>query len=311
MRKILSIDGGGIRGIIPAMLLAEIEQQTEKKISQMFDLIAGTSTGGILALGLCAPNAEGKPAYPAQQLVAFYETRGREIFDRSFWRGVSTVGGLADERYPAAPLEGILREYFGETTLGAALADVLISSYDLEAREPFFFKSWREETRGVPMRSAARATSAAPTYFEPFPLRIGDRQVTLVDGGVFLNNPAVSAYAEARRRWPDETDLLVVSMGTGQHTRPIHYAQVRDWGLVEWAVPLLHVVFDGVSSAVDYQLRQILDAKFFRFQTDLNRALDDMDNASRSNIEALKEEARQLLVEQAQDVNRLCALLSV
>ena len=71
------------------------------------------------------------------------------------------------------------------------------------------------------------------------------------------------------------------------------------------------MVFDGVSSAADYQLHQILDAKFFRFQTDLNRALDDMDNASRSNIEALKEEARQLLVEQAQDVNRLCALLSV
>lgn len=310
MHKILSIDGGGIRGIIPALLLAAIEGRTGEDISHLFDLIAGTSTGGILALGLCTPDAAGSPAYSAARLVEFYESRGREIFARSFWRGVSAAGGLSDERYPEGPLEGILSEYFGETTLEAALTDVLISSYDLESRQPFFFKSWRKETKAVPMRWAARATSAAPTYFEPLQLQVGEQLVTLVDGGVYLNNPAVSAYAEARRRFPDERDFLVVSMGTGQLTRPIHYAEAKDWGLVQWAVPLLNVVFDGVSAAVDYQLRQILGPMFYRFQTELDLALDDMDNASRSNIEALKGEAGQILAERQQDLEKLCTLLT-
>ncbi|MGH8059986.1 MAG: patatin-like phospholipase family protein [Candidatus Entotheonellia bacterium] len=311
MRKILSIDGGGIRGIIPAMLLAEIETITGKRIAHLFDLIAGTSTGGILTLGLCKPNAASLPEYAAAQLVELYEKRGREIFARSFWRGVSTVGGLTDEKYPHAPLEGILSEYFGETPLAAAITNALISSYDLESRQPFFFKSWRDEAKAVAMKWAARATSAAPTYFEPLQLQIGDKLLTLVDGGVYLNNPAVSAYAEARRLYPEEGDLRVVSLGTGQLTRPIHYDEAKGWGLTEWAIPLLSVVFDGVSAAADYQLGQILGARFFRFQTELDIASDDMDNASRANIEALKLEARQILEERHQELVDLCALLTV
>jgi patatin-like phospholipase/acyl hydrolase len=309
MKKILSIDGGGIRGIIPATILAEIEKRIHKPIATAFDLIAGTSTGGILSLGLCKDAGDGTPQYSPQDLLRLYSERGRDIFARSFWRGVSSVAGIADEKYSHKPLEEILEEYFANDLLGSALTNVLVSSYDIENRTPFFFKSWRNETRPVAMRHVARATSAAPTYFEPARVQVAGQTLALVDGGVFVNNPAMSAYAEARRLFPEETSFLILSLGTGELTRPIPYKEAKDWGLAQWALPILGVVFDGVSDAVDYQLTQILGSRYVRFQTRLDIASDDMDNASRANIEALKMEAQQLIGTRQSELAQVCALL--
>lgn len=165
--KVLSIDGGGIRGIIPAMILAKIEKETKKSIAENFDLIAGTSTGGILALGLSKKGDTGGPQYEAQDLVNIYEKRGSEIFDRSFWKGVSSVVGFADEKYSHEGIEKVLDEYFGTASLKDACTRTLISCYDISEREPLFLKSWKENNGSVKMKDAARATSAAPTYFEP------------------------------------------------------------------------------------------------------------------------------------------------
>lgn len=311
MKKLLSIDGGGIRGIIPAMILAEIEERTGQRIAQMFDLIAGTSTGGIIALTLTRDDGRGSPKYSAANLVELYQSRGLEIFSRSFWHGVSSVGGVMQQKYPAEPLEGILTEYLGDTLLEAALTKVLVSSYDIENRSPFFFKSWREETKYLMMRQAARATSAAPTYFVPALVMVEDKPTPLIDGGVFVNNPAMSAYSEAKRVFEGEDQFLMVSLGTGQLTRPITFEEARDWGLAQWALPILSLVFDGVSDAVDYQLRQILGEKqFFRFQVTLDTANDDMDDASPANLLALKQEAGRLKTSQEDDIARLCRLLT-
>ena len=112
----------------------------------------------------------------------------------------------------------------------------------------------------------ARATSAAPTYFEP--LAVGER--ALVDGGVFAVNPAMSAFAEVLRFHPDGGASPAVA-GTGERTRKRRFAEVKDWGLVEWARPILDVVFDGISDAVDYQLRHAMaDGRYWRFQTELS-----------------------------------------
>jgi len=111
MRNILSIDGGGIRGVIPAALLTHIEAKTGKRIAEMFDMIVGTSTGGILAAGLAVEGAKGKPKYTAQELLDLYVDQGRTIFTRSFWKGVTSSAGLLDEQYDEKPLERILKKY--------------------------------------------------------------------------------------------------------------------------------------------------------------------------------------------------------
>jgi len=310
MKKLLSIDGGGIRGIIPAMILAEIEHRTNRGAASMFDLMAGTSTGGIISLALSRDRGGGLPKYQASDLVDLYVNRGPDIFSRSFWQGVSSVAGLTEEKYPQEPLEEVLEDYFAETPLEAALTMVLVSSYEIETRSPFFFKSWRDEFKAVLMRHAARATSAAPTYFEPAQVWVAGQNLALIDGGVFVNNPAMSAYSEARRLFPDETDFIVVSLGTGQLTRRIPFDDAKAWGKVQWALPILSVVFDGVSDAVDYQLRQILGERFFRFQTTLDTANDDMDDASPANLAALKMEANRVIKAQRADLDQICQLLT-
>jgi predicted acylesterase/phospholipase RssA len=310
MKKLLSIDGGGIRGIIPATILAEIEQRTNRPAASMFDLMAGTSTGGIISLALSRDGGGGVPKYRAQDLVDMYVNRGTEIFARSFWQGVSSVAGLTEEKYCQCPLEEILKEYFDDVPLGQALTKVLVSSYEIEIRSPFFFKSWRDESKAVLMRDAARATSAAPTYFEPAQFQVAGQKLALIDGGVFVNNPAMSAYSEARRIFLEETAFLIVSLGTGQLTRPIPFEEAKDWGKVQWALPILNVVFDGVCDAVDYQLRQILGEHFFRFQTTLDTANDDMDDASPANLAALKCEACRILETQGAEIDQVCQLLT-
>lgn len=304
--NVLSIDGGGIRGLIPATVLATIEDRAQQPVSELFDLLAGTSTGGILACALTAPRAEGSgPRWTAAELVGLYRSEGPKIFSRSLGRRVRSVEGLLDEKYDDEELVRALSRYLGDAALGDARKPVLLTAYDLHGRETFFFKSWRPEFSAVPMAVAAQATSVAPTYFEP--LRLGD--TTLVDGGVFAGNPAMCAYAEAARLAPGEP-TRVVSLGCGRLTRPIEHDDAKDWGLVEWVRPLIDVVFDGVSAAVSYQLDQLLGDRHHRFQVTLDRASDDLDDASPGNLELLAEQAAELVTDRSDDLDRVVEALT-
>jgi uncharacterized protein len=299
--KILSIDGGGIRGIIPAMVLAELEERAGRPAAKLFDLIAGTSTGGILATALASPDANGNPRWTASELVELYRTEGPDIFRRSLWRIATSAEGLLDEKHDHAALQAALKRYLGDTRLSAALTRVLVTAYDLESREPYFFKSWRAveepERKDFPMTVVAHATAAAPTYFEPVRVQPADGSdpLALVDGGVFATNPGMSAYAEIRRIKPRAT-VKLVSLGTGQMTEPIRYEDAKDWGLIHWVRPIIDVVFDGVADAVHYQLQQVLDdGAYHRFQVVLDRASDALDDASPRNIALLQDQARALI----------------
>jgi len=158
----------------------------------------------------------------------------------------------------------------------------------------------------------AGATSAAPTYFEPTDpaeFTAGGRGHALVDGGVFVNNPALCAYAEARRIYPKDDGVLIVSLGAGELTREIPYKDAKDWGLASWALPIMNIAFDGVGDAVDYQLEHILGDGYQRFQTDLDIASDDIDNASAANIAALKRQAAELIERESARLDAVCARL--
>jgi uncharacterized protein len=320
--KVLSIDGGGIRGVIPATILSEIENRTHARIAELFDLVAGTSTGGILALGLVKPSAHDgdQPQYAAEELVELYAKEGKRIFDRSLWHHFVALDNLLDEKYEANGLEAVLKEYFGDVALSKAVKETLVTSYELETREPWFFARHKARSKpgfDFPMRFVARATSAAPTYFEPEKLTATRPAGGLVDGGVFANNPAMCAYVEAKQLHPDVDEVLVVSLGTGQHTRPIHYDHARNWGLALWAKPILNVVFDGVSDTVDHQMKILCresdegDPRYYRFQTELDVGSDDMDNATATNIAILKQKAEQMIEEQDDTIDALCRELGV
>src|ERR1700730_7459877 len=138
--KVLAVDGGGIRGIIPALVLAAIEDQTKRPICELFDLVAGASTGGILALGLTKPGSDGKVEKSAMDVVRLYEQEGSTIFPSSFLQGLH-IGAIRGPKYDARGIDTTLAKYFGETRLKDALTPVLVPSYDIEKQTPIFFKS--------------------------------------------------------------------------------------------------------------------------------------------------------------------------
>jgi patatin-like phospholipase/acyl hydrolase len=301
--RVLSIDGGGIRGIIPALVLAEVEQRSGKRAYELFDLIAGTSTGGILACALCAPDP-----LPAEQLVALYADEGPNIFDRSLWQRIRTANGLLDEKYDATALDRALERFLSDKRLAETKPDLLVPAYNMGDPGPYFFKSRkaREEGEDFPLSEVARATSAAPTYFEP--LELGSQ--TLVDGGVFAANPAMCAFAEVMRFQP-AADVVLLSLGTGQRTRKRGFGDVKDWGLIEWAKPILDVVFDGVSDAVHYQLQHALDPnRYWRLQVELKNANDDLDDATEKNLLRLREHAEELITASSADIDAAIAALT-
>src|SRR5216683_4028303 len=220
--NVLSIDGGGIRGIIPASILEALEQCIGRELHQVFDLIAGTSTGGIIALGIGTTANGGKP-YRPEDLVGLYVANGPSIFKKDLLTPLKSFFG---PKYAPDALEKVLSIFFGETELRSALTPLLISSYDLQRQVPFFFKSHRiaeDPTYNWKVRQIARATSAAPTFFPPLHLRGDGKDHALVDGGIFVNNPAVAAYAEARHVYPDASEFVIVSVGTGDRDDKITY----------------------------------------------------------------------------------------
>ena len=287
--RVLAIDGGGIRGIIPAMVLAELERRAGRPAHTLFDLIAGTSTGGIIACALARPEPR-----PATELVDLYRREGPGIFSRSLLRRVTSAEGFLDEKYDDDALNAALTQHLGDTALRDAQTRVLVTTYDLHGREPFVLRSWRSGP-DVSMTLAARATSAAPTFFEP----VQFQGRSLVDGGVYAINPALTAYAEALRLRPSEppAEHVVVSLGTGKQTRRIEHDDARSWGQLEWARPLISVVFDGAADAVEASLEAIAGERHHRFQVELTRASDDLDDASADNLALLQDHARELIEE--------------
>ena len=315
MLRILTIDGGGIRGIIPAVVLAELERRGGRPVAEMFDLIVGTSTGGILALGLTVPEG-GRARYSAQDLARLYEREGPAIFSRSLTHRIRSAGNLLGPKYPQAGLEAVLTRYLGAARLRDAVTSVVVTAYAIELRTPFFFRSARaviDPAYDWSMVQAARATSAAPTYFSPVKLAADASDprssYALIDGGVFANNPSMVAYAEARAVAPAEQDLTIVSLGTGELTEPIRYADARSWGLARWARPILDVVFDAVSDTVDYELQRLTDdavrgtRRYWRLQPVLGSAGHAIDDAGPGNVQALTSLARRFVDDHARELD--------
>jgi patatin-like phospholipase/acyl hydrolase len=299
-KRILAIDGGGIRGVIPAKVLVAIEQQTGKRIAQLFDLIAGTSTGGILAAGLCVPDTDGKtPKYPATKLLDLYKVHGHEIFSSGPLRFAVSV--FVGPQYSPAALEAQLLDYLGESRLADAVTGLLITSFDMNAGEAWFFS--REQAivhpeRNYLLREVARATSAAPTYFPPFKLGSAPDKPVLVDGGVFANNPALCAWVDAHENTSVESDVFILSLGTGSVPHPVWFDRARRWGKLEWARPAIGSFLDGQSDTTEYELGRLLDDKhYLRLQVKLPVANEAMDNARDDNITALEQAADSMLAD--------------
>ncbi len=305
----LSIDGGGIRGIIPARILAELEAISLRPIHELFDVIVGTSIGGIAAMDLTLPRQDGMPD-TAAQIGEFYAEHGPLIFPKtalSFPRTreelkelIARAGMQAamfgsnpevgNARYSPTPLEQALEEQFGSARMSDALLPIIVVAYDVTMGRPVLFRS-RNDTHL--MRDIARATSAAPTVFPPMRLAADDGSEHIyIDGGVFANNPAMIGYTEAMELagWKGLRikSIRLVSIGTGGgRSNRVTYDRFTSQSWVHLAEDMFQAGNRGRSALDNALLRNLLGDHFHRFDpilpTDI--ALDD---ASRDVMVALR-----------------------
>lgn len=255
-RRVLSIDGGGLKGAMPAAFLAEVESATGKRVADHFDLIAGTSTGGIIALGIGL-------GLPCSEILAFYQEKGPAVFGESggrlrtaavrSWR---LAKRLVRHKHPAEPLREALADVFGQRLMGESLTRLVIPAWDSTQRRPYLFKTAHrprfEMDHRVPVVEVAMATAAAPTCLPAHRLRGG---LELVDGGIWANNPATIAALEATAvlGWVPET-VTMLSLGSTDERLVVP----RKMGLVSGARLGVEMMFQGQSFASDAAARIVL-----------------------------------------------------
>lgn len=364
--RILSIDGGGIRGIIAASILARIEEQLQEPLCRYFDLVVGTSTGSLIAAGLTAPQP-GYPSLPAAtaaRLLKLYVAEGPRIFPQDripIWRSAGAL--IRGARYSPAVLKEVIASVIGTTTtVEDCLKDIVIPAYDIENRRPVFMSSVKsdmgrsgvqhgaaDDEENYRLHEAVLASAAGPTYFPPVEATIlnpkpeGPNRRSLVDGGVFANDPALAGCVEALKlpiagSFPNRKPL-VVSVGTGQENRAYAHASARNWGMIQWispwrGSPIISILMQGQASTASYQLNSFLngstaeikdfstrpaaghgwaDLNYFRIDGDLklpgNRSspdLADLDAAGERNIDDLQTVAGEIIT---RNTNQIAAIV--
>ncbi len=320
--NILSLDGGGVRGLISAVLLealmGRINQDRRRPLAagDLFDLVAGTSAGGLIALALTMPGADGEGylATPSD-LVRLFRDRGADIFPLRPGRFRRRLRQYIRPKYGRQGLDTVLKDLLGNRKFSDAKTALLLLSYDTLSDEPVFFKNrpvyWLRrpghpsDDADIPAWHAAAGTASAPSYFPAFRTRDSrGTPLSLIDGAVFGNNPAVFALIEAMKMYPGRR-YRVLSVGTGFREDSLTWERIHRWGLLGWAnpfrnVPLLQVMGAGQRDSALHVLDKHPDVDFHRWDVyDEGWAMDD---ARPHSLEQLEEAARRWTRRHASDV---------
>lgn len=317
--KVLSIDGGGIRGIIPLTICAALERQMDAPLHTKFDLISGTSTGGIVALGLTHPGRR----YPAEEILRLYQERSKEIFESNSFRGIHTaiaetvihstqwrnmaVSSLVDSPiYTDAGLKRIAKEILGASLMKDARTNVYIPACDVTTSTPTttFFSNRNTAHAFFAMSDVALATSAAPMYFP----RKKIRSRFYVDGGLACNNPAKSCFDYAIENGIPPENQYIVSLGTG-------FADIEGIGdeeerhnLLYWGRNIFSIVDRTLSETAIQGLSRSLGDRFFRLNPRMEVEIP-LDDNSDDAIRQLTDIGRALVEDNVETIEQIAAAL--
>ena len=240
--RVLSLDAGGIRGIIELQVLVHLEEMTGKSISELFDVIVGTSTGAVISVGLLIPDDEGNPRFTARELLEIYENQVRSLSEVPWYHSVMTLDGLLGPQYSVEPGRAFVSRNYGMVSMGDLLGDAVVALLDLENLEPRFISS-RQINRpgGRTMRDnflacdTVMACCAVPMLVPPMVIRNveGERMFVGLDGGAFAFAPAPFAVSEVMHRYPGR-QIVMLSLGTGMVPGGWEAEDARSWGSIDW-----------------------------------------------------------------------------
>lgn len=292
-RFILCIDGGGMRGIIPVVLLQNLERAIRANggkadLASYFDLVSGTSTGGLISLALTCESTilhksleDGSNQINLTALLDNYMTMGDKIFQAN--TSIFGLRQIVSDKYTSEGIRSLSQRWFGTAIIGSAKVPTLIMAYDLANGQPQMIRSYADE-RDYPVWVAARATSAAPTFFSPCEYA----GKLLVDGGVVANNPAIYAYFEARKLYPQCTRFHILSFSTGGSYHTMDKDSTK--GLMNWADQISPMFDTAQKRTAEYVLQNLPDVDYVRIDNPLSRPVK-MDETNPSTLRFIKHEA--------------------
>ena len=308
--RILSIDGGGIFGIIPLCILRSIEDWMEKPISQLFDYVGGTSSGGIIALSLMCPNKKGGALYSAEESLQLFQKKSHLIFQKSLAQKIFSwipilkkIYTIFFPKYSETGGQKVYKEIFGNTTLSKALGNTFVSAYELKNSGPCLRifnsqktkKAIRSGGSDFLMRDIAFATSAAPTLFPPQriwclrPLSSPKKSpYVFIDGAVAMNNMSLFLYAHARKKHP-HCSIHILSLGISH--KPINYESIdsQKMGWISWIKKITCLISQPQISCYQIILKKLIRRSphqdtYERIQPAYDPSLKEFDNASSQHI---------------------------
>ncbi|KAJ8430011.1 hypothetical protein Cgig2_008450 [Carnegiea gigantea] len=329
---ILSIDGGGIRGLIPAVILGYLEEQLQEldgkdaRLADYFDVIAGTSTGGLITAMLTAPNQNNRPLYAAKDIVPFYLQHSPSIFpqERGPFADLRTLAKmLKGPKHNGKYLHNLLRENLEETKLHQTLTNVVITSFDIARLQPVIFSSYKITTDpylDAKLSDICIGTSAAPTvlpsyYFQNTYEDGKTWDFNLIDGGIAASNPTLLAINEVTKQIIKENPdfglindrLLVISLGTGSGKNENKYTakKAAKWGVISWlyeqgSSPIIDAFSEAGDDIVDYHNSVVFHA--FRSEDNYLRIQDDTLTGTAASTDVSTEKNMQDLVKIAQEL---------
>lgn len=315
MKTILSIDGGGIRGIIPAAILEYLETKIQDilgddrvRIGNLFDFVAGTSTGSIVGALMLIPKdniKEGdliRPKYKMSEIVKMYVELGDTVFESSFWHNVKTCWGIFGPKFPASNIEDPLFLYTDHCKLGDLIKPCMFSGYDIDKRRVNFYTNSDESRKYVNyyVKDVVRGSTSIPSYFPPAFFKDGMEANTIVDGGMFANNPSLAAYIEVSKtvfngkvnRF-DPNELIVVSLGTGDFKQKSYpYNKTKRWGKAEWVLPILDILLTSHAEVTHYEMNKLFSVydalhNYKRINPTITKGSPSALDSSRKNISNL------------------------
>ncbi len=314
--KIISIGGGGVKGIVPARILQEIEEKLDNKsIAENFDIITGTSTGGVIALLLNIPNEQQEPKYNAKEIVSLYKNLSSKIFKNS-WRTLWTINGLIHAKYSSKHLYKLFKEYFKDKRISQSITKVLIPSYDISNDKPEIFtknQAQEDNHKDSLMRDVAMATSAAPSYFEPFKM---DNKL-FVDGGLIMNNPVLAAYIHSLiLNGNKKTGYFILSLDT----EGIGYKYPKSSGIISWVRQIINIAIDGVAMLNNKQAKLIVETlgdhnsnlfhEYIALHVSVPQKHQSLDDGSKKNIDSLIKIAERYIESEKDQINKIANILN-
>lgn len=318
--RILSIDGGGIKGIVPAVVLLHLEKLLKQlsknqnsRIHDYFDLFSGASTGAIIIAGLLSPDKNNHPKYSPEEILDLYLENGHIIFNSSFFQEIKSVSGIVNVKYDPEGLESVFEKYFGKSELKGLLKPSLIPVYDLSRGKNYFFRQQKALTsprHNFYVKDLLRGATSALSYFPPAQIStVNDREHRcFIDGGVFANNPALSAYAEFRYHNSNlhAKDTMMLSLGTGRKTTNLDCEVTANWGAAEWLYQGSYLTSNAVASASDYQLNAVYDNKpnYLRLDASFDdEQISSMDNTDKEYLDYLISLGESIVKDKQSEIN--------